>query len=86
MTQYTKKMVGGVAIVFLAGFFTALVAYLVRILLARNLSADNFGLIYAVLAAFGLLSVFQTLGLNEALVKYVSEFLAKNKREEIHVK
>ena len=83
MTQYTKKMVGGVAIVFLAGFFTALVAYLVRILLARTLSAESFGLIYAVLAAFGLLSVFQTLGLNEALVKYVSEFLAKNKREEI---
>lgn len=46
--------------------------YLLRILLARNLTVEEYGLVYAIMAVFGLLSVFAHWGLAEALTREVA--------------
>ncbi len=83
MTTYTKKLVHGSLIVFVMSFLTNILAYFLRIILARNLTQEEYGLIYAVFALFGLFSVFQYMGLREALVKFISEFRVKNELEKI---
>ena len=51
--------------------------YLVRLLFARNLTPVQFGLFYAVYSLIGLFSLFRSLGLNEAVGKYIAHFTAK---------
>jgi len=74
MTEYTKKVIFGSAVVFVFTVFAAFFGYLTRLLVARNLSVENFGLVYSIMAFFGLFSILQHMGLNDALTKYVSEF------------
>lgn len=83
MTTYTKKLVYGSVIVLIISFLSNIFSYLLRILLARNLSQSEYGLIYAVFALFGLLSVFQHMGLQEALVKLIAEYRTKNEMEKV---
>jgi len=74
---YTKKVVKGVLWVMTSSFLAAIFAYLVKLLIARNLSQENFGLTYGIVALFGLISIFAHFGLNETLSKYISEFRIK---------
>jgi len=74
MTQYTKKVVVGGSLVFVFTVLAAFFGYLIRLVIARNLNPVEFGLVYSIFATFGLFSIFQHLGLNEALVKYLAEF------------
>lgn len=83
MTTYTKKLVWGSVIVFVMSFFSGIFAYFLRILLARNLTQEEYGLVYAVFALFGLLSVFQHMGLQDALVQSISKFKVKDELEKI---
>lgn len=78
MASYTKKAVYGVSIIFLMGILASLLAYLLRLLLARSLSVNDYGLVYGIIALFGIFSIFQTLGLNSALAKYIAEFRTRN--------
>jgi len=76
--NYTKKAVTG-ALWIAAGVVVAqALGYLLRLLLARSFTVEEFGLIYAVLAFFGLFGLFQSWGLNEAVTKFVAEALAKH--------
>ncbi len=75
--SYTKRALRGAAKLFIFSLFASLLAYLLRILLARNLSVVEYGLFYSVLALFALLSVFQHMGLADALIKYIAEFKVK---------
>ncbi len=83
MTNYTKKAVHGVSTVFAMGILASVLAYMLRLLLARNLSYEGYGLVSAIMALFGIFTVFQTLGLNSALVKYIAEFRARKEFENI---
>ncbi|MCX6707570.1 MAG: oligosaccharide flippase family protein, partial [Candidatus Woesearchaeota archaeon] len=58
-------------------FFAALLGYLVRLVLARGLSKDDYGLFYAVFSFFAFLIIFKDLGLNQTLTKFVSDYLHK---------
>ena len=49
----------------------AFVGYIIRIVLARNLSVMEYGLFFAVSTLIGFIGVFIGLGTGEALVKYV---------------
>ena len=77
MTNYTERVFKGTITVFLFSILGMFIAYLFRIFLARNLSIEDFGLFYAVIAFTGLLALFRDLGLNSALIKYIPEFLVK---------
>lgn len=59
-------------------FFTlvaAPISYLIRILYARSLSVEAYGVFYAVLAFLGLMGMFNDLGMNPALVHYIPKFI-----------
>ena len=77
--SYAKKIFKSTVTVFLLSILGALMGYLIRMVLARNLSTAEYGLFYAILAFFGLLGIFKDLGLNAALPKYISEFNIKKK-------
>ena len=44
MVTYTRKVVFGSAIVLLMQFFASIIAYLTRMILARNLTTTEYGL------------------------------------------
>src|SRR3989344_4086580 len=83
MTHYSRKAIHGVSIIFLMGILSNLFSYLLRLLLARNLTIEEYGLVYAIVGFFGFFSIFQDFGLGEALVKFTAEFKAQNKLKEI---
>jgi O-antigen/teichoic acid export membrane protein len=77
MPNYTKIAVTGAATVFVVSIMAAFLGYLVRFILARGLSVEEFGLFYAVFSFLALLSLLKTLGYDRALIKFIPEFLAK---------
>lgn len=79
MTNYTKHAVRGVMTVFALTMLAAFLGYLVRVLLAKNLSIEDFGLFYAVFSFLGLLGIFKSLGFEKALIKFIPELLHERK-------
>lgn len=69
-----------VFIMMIASYF---LGYVFRLLIARELGVSSYGLVYGIIALFGLFSIFMSLGLESALVKYIAEFRARNKPERI---
>jgi O-antigen/teichoic acid export membrane protein len=72
--NYTKFALKGAAIVFIASLLAAFLGYLVRLVMARNLSMEDFGLFNAVFAFLGLVGSFKSLGFDKALIKFIPEF------------
>jgi O-antigen/teichoic acid export membrane protein len=83
MSNYTKKAIYSLIIVFTFGFLANAAGYFLRVVLARSLSPEEYGLIYSIFALFGLVSIFQNLGLNDALVNFISKFNIKKQPEKI---
>ena len=79
MTNYTKFAVRGAATIFVISILAAFLGYLIRFLLARNLSVEEFGLFYAIFAFLGLLGIFKSLGFDKALIKFIPEFKHQRK-------
>jgi len=77
--SYTKRAVKGFTIVFIVNIIAAFLGYLIRIVLARNLTVAEYGLFFAVFTLINFLAIFNNLGLGQALVKYIPEFLLKKK-------
>src|SRR3989338_8354519 len=59
------------------------IGYLLRIFLSRTLTLEDFGLFYAVSAFIGLFTLVMYLGLNQALAKYIPEFMIHNQKDSI---
>src|SRR3989338_5998482 len=59
------------------------IGYLLRIFLSRTLPLEDFGLFYAVSAFIGLFTLVRYLGLNQALAKYIPEFMIHNQKDSI---
>lgn len=74
MTNYTKTAVKGVGIILITSLAAAFFGYVVRLILARGLTIEEFGLFYAVFAFLALLSVFKTLGFDRALSRFIPTF------------
>ncbi|MBW2975900.1 flippase [Candidatus Woesearchaeota archaeon] len=80
MTSYTKFAVKGAATVFVVSILAAFAGYLVRLVLARNLRVEDFGLFYAVFAFLGFFGMFKTFGIDKALAKFIPEFRHNNNK------
>jgi len=80
---YGKKLFRGSAVVFAAAAIAAVISYLLRLFLARNLSVADFGLLYSILAFVGLFAIFKDIGLGSTLVKFIAEFSGSGKKEQI---
>lgn len=79
MTNYTKHVVKGTFVVFIVSILAGILGYIVRLVLARGLSVEDFGLFYAVFAFLALLGVFKSFGFDRSLIKFVPEFLHTKK-------
>lgn len=78
MKNYAEVIAKGSFFVFLMYAIGAASGYILRIYLAKNLSLEDFGLFYALLAFSGIFILFRDLGLSSAMVKYIAESDAKN--------
>lgn len=83
MSEYTRKAFYGFLWVAIGAFIANLFAYLLRLLLARSFTVAQYGLIYAIIAFFGLLSIFQHLGLGEALARAIASANVHGKEERV---
>lgn len=75
--SYTKFAFRGVFTVLSISILAAFLGYLVRVILAKNLSVEEFGLFYAVFAFLGLIGLFKSLGFDKSLAKFIPEFVNK---------
>ncbi len=71
---YTRKAVQGASWIFIMSMMASLIAYVIRIVLARNLGPEEFGLFYAVFTFVVFFLFFRDLGFSQALVKYIADF------------
>lgn len=81
--NYTKKVFKGVGIILLMNVIAYIIAYVTRIVLARKLGPEEYGLFYAVFTFIIFFLFFRDLGLNQAMIKYIAEFRALRKEGEI---
>ncbi|HLF54667.1 MAG TPA: flippase [Candidatus Nanoarchaeia archaeon] len=84
MANYLKKALFGVGYVFVFSLFGMFAAYLFRLLVARNLSTEQFGLFYAVFSLVTSIHLFRDPGLKYALIKFIPEFVVKGAYEKIN--
>ncbi len=81
MTNYTKYAVRGVVTVLILSLLAAFLGYLVRLVLARSLTVEEFGLFNSVFAFLGMLGIFKSLGFDRALIKFIPEFEHENRSD-----
>lgn len=75
--KYAKYMVRGSITIFLSFVLSGLAALLIRIVLARNLTPEEYGMVYAAFYFVSFFGFFRELGLTASLTKYIPEFLTK---------
>ncbi len=79
MTNYSSKVLKGASIIFIASVISSLLGYIIRIILARKLSPENFGLFFAIYNVILLIGWLKGFGLNSAIGKYIPQYnLEKN--------
>ena len=81
--DYAKYMARGSAITFVVMVATAMVVFGLRVLLARSLSPEDYGLLFSIIALVSFFSVFRHLGLDIAVAKFLPEFRAKKRLDDI---
>jgi len=79
MVNYTKVAVKGAATVLVISVIAAFLGYLVRLVLARNLTLEEFGLFYSVFAFLAFLTIFKTFGFDRSIIKFIPEFQHSNR-------
>lgn len=79
--SYARKIVRGAIAIFILSVLSGFVGYLTRIIYARNLTIEEYGLFYAVLSLVGLIAGFKDMGLSSAMMRYIPEFIVQKKNE-----
>lgn len=77
--NYAKKVLKGTVSVFVISMIAALFGYLVRLVMARGLSQEDYGIFYAVFSLIALLAMFRDFGTNQAMASsYQNIFIRKS--------
>ena len=74
MKVFEGKLTNAAIFISLFGVFGTGLSYLLRIILARNLTLEEYGLFYAVFSFVSLFLFFESFGTATALVKFTSQF------------
>lgn len=77
--NYSRYLAKGSAIAFIAMVIAGISGLILRMFLTRALSVEDYGLFYAVFGLFSFLQNFRSLGFQQAVPKFISEFKAKEK-------
>ncbi|MBI4894874.1 MAG: flippase [Candidatus Aenigmarchaeota archaeon] len=80
---YSSKVVKGSLLIFISVVVATVLGYVLRLFLSRNLTLEQFGLLYAVLIFFGFFGLFRDLGLNHTIVKFIPEFFFRKQFDKI---
>ena len=81
MTNYTKFAIKGALIVLIVSLLAGFLGYLVRLVLARSLSVEEFGLFNAVFAFLAMIGTFKSLGFDKALTYFIPKFQHEKRRD-----
>lgn len=81
--DYARRFVKGSSIVFVALVVAGFIGILMRMFLLRELSVFDYGLFYAAFTFISFITLFRTVGLNDALAKYTPEFMLNKQYGEI---
>jgi len=74
---YTEKALHGAGMILGMGVLAAVMAYALRVLLARGLGPHAYGLFSSVFTFVMFFLFFRDLGMPQAMIKYIAEFEAK---------
>ena len=80
---YVKKAVHGAGAVFLMTLLAGLISYSTRIVVARHLGPEDYGLFTSVFTFVAFFLFFRDLGLGQALVKYIAMYRIAAKYDEL---
>lgn len=83
MATYTKIAVKGAFTVLVISLLAGFGGYFVRLVLARGLSVEDFGLFNSVFSFLGLIGFFKSLGFDKALIKFIPEFRHEKRNDMI---
>src|SRR3989338_2882452 len=83
MTDYLKKGLLGIILVFSATTLANFTGYLTRVVLARNISPEEVGLFYSSHTLVTLFLLISTLGLHSSIIKYIAEFNSQKKLSQL---
>ena len=83
MGEHIGKILRNIGLVFGMTFVAALFSYATRVIVARKLGPEQFGLFSAVLTFILFFLFFRDLGLQSALVNFIAKFKVENKYNEI---
>ncbi len=83
MANHLGKILRSIGLVFGMTFIAALFSYATRVIVARKLGPEQFGLFSAVLTFILFFLFFRDLGLQTALVNFIAKFRVENKYNEI---
>jgi len=83
MATHLGKILRSIGLVFSMTFIAALFSYATRVIVARKLGPEQYGLFSAVLTFILFFLFFRDLGLGSALVNFIAKFRVENKYNEI---
>jgi len=83
MVEYHKKFIQGSMITFIGLVLAAGLSYLLRIILARILPVEEVGLFFSILNFIVFVSLFQRLGTEVSLVRFINIWKVKRDQEKI---
>lgn len=74
---YASRMLRGGALIFTSTIVSSLLGYMLRLFFSRTLTVEEYGLLYAVVVFVNFFVLFRDLGLNQALVKFIPEWVVR---------
>lgn len=79
--DYARRLVKGSSMVFVGLIGANLLGVLFRMFLTRTIDVAEYGLFFAVLALISFIGLLRDPGLSAALIKHMSEFIAKKRQD-----
>jgi O-antigen/teichoic acid export membrane protein len=76
MADFARRAAKGASMVFLSSVAVVGLSYVMRLIIARRLGVEEYGLFYAVAALVGVFSVIKDLGMAAAVSKFFAEYLS----------
>lgn len=83
MSSYTQKATSGSALAFSGLIIAALLAYLLKIALVRFLPVESVGLFYSSLNFIILITLFQKIGLETSLIRFINKWRVNEENNKI---
>ncbi|MFZ1721703.1 MAG: oligosaccharide flippase family protein [Microgenomates group bacterium] len=75
----TTRLLKGSSVIFFFTLITSPLGYIIRMIFSRSLSIEEYGLIYAMLSFFALLTMVNDLGFGHAVAYYVPKYVTLGK-------